>query len=380
MRVLLTAAPGTGHVVPLLGIGQALRDAGHHVQLEHHPSGHDPAREAGLDSVASGISEAEMGAERPRRWPDTEQQPPARWAVRMFTQILAPAMVRDLAPIIRHWRPDLIIHEEGEYAGPVAAATAGIPWLTHGWGSPLRSAAELASLETDAAPLWDQAGLEMPAAAGLYRYGLLNPCPAFLQSEAPGAQTVWPIRPATLRGPQLEHVAAPASGPHRPVAYVGFGTVAHFADAPDEIRAAVTALVRHGLDALVTTHDDLLSRELVEAYPGRVQVRRFVSLRDLLPRCDVAICHGGAGTVLAALAAAVPLVLMPRGSPSQLRMADACTRAGVGRVATVTNLDHTLSSLLADKDLSHRCADAAADLAAMPPPADLVPALEGLLH
>ena len=198
VRVLLTAAPSIGHIAPLLGVATALRDAGHELRLATHASAHDLALHAGLDVIAAGMSEADMLAERRRRWPDTEHQPPSAWGVRMFTQILAPAMIRDLRAIVEDWHPQLLIHEEGEYAGPLAAATAGIPCVTHGWGSPLRSLADLTALEADAAPLWDAAGVDMPAAAGLYRDGLLNPCPAFLQADPPGAAVSWPVRPTGL--------------------------------------------------------------------------------------------------------------------------------------------------------------------------------------
>jgi UDP:flavonoid glycosyltransferase YjiC (YdhE family) len=380
VRVLLTAAPSIGHIGPMLGVAIALRDAGHDVRLATHASGHDVALHAGLDVIAAGMSEADILAERRRRWPDTEHQPPSAWGVRMFTQILAPAMIRDLRAIVEDWHPQLLIHEEGEYAGPLAAAAAGIPCVTHGWGSPLRSVADLTALEADAVPLWDAAGVDMPAAAGLYRDGLLNPCPAFLQADPPGAAASWRVRPTGL--PSRHHENPPAGDVRRrgPVAYIGFGTVAHFADAPGEIRAAVAAVVNSGLDAVVTTTDDSLRGELLDAYPARVEVHPFVSLPDLLPRCRVVVCHAGAGTVLAALAAGAPLVLVPRGAPSQLRMGGACARAGLGRLATIADIDHVVPAVLSDDLMTRRCADAAADLAAMPPPASAVPVLERLVR
>jgi UDP:flavonoid glycosyltransferase YjiC (YdhE family) len=380
VRVLLTAAPSIGHIAPLLGVATALRDAGHDVRLATHASGHDLVLHAGLDVIAAGMSEADMLAERRRRWPDTDQQPPSAWGVRMFTQILAPAMIRDLRAIVEDWHPQLLIHEEGEYAGPLAAATAGIPCVTHGWGSPLRSVADLTALEADAVPLWDAAGVDMPPAAGLYRDGLLNPCPAFLQADPPGAAASWPVRPTGLPSRHSEGAPAGEVGRLGPLAYVGFGTVAHFADAPDEIRAAVAAVVNSGLGAVVTTTDEVLRRELLDAHPARAVVRSFVSFRELFATCRLVISHGGAGTVLAALAAGAPLVLVPRGAPSQLRMADACARAGVGRLATVADINHVVPAVLSDDLMTGRCADAAADLAAMPPPAAAVPALERLVR
>jgi UDP:flavonoid glycosyltransferase YjiC (YdhE family) len=380
VRVLVTAAPSIGHIAPVLGVASALRDAGHEVRLATHRSVHDLGVHAGVGVIAAGMSEADMLTERLRRWPDTEHQPPSAWAVRMFTQILAPAMLRDLDVIVEDWHPQLLIHEEGEYAGPLAATIAGIPCVTHGWGSPLRSVADLVALEADAAPLWDAAGVAMPTAAGLYRDGLLNPCPAFLQADPPGAAVSWAVRPTALHSRHTDDAPAGAAGRLGPLAYVGFGTVAHFADAPDEIRAAVTAVVNSGLGAVVTTTDDSLRRELLEAHPARIEVRSFVSFDELFPTCRLVVSHGGAGTVLAALAAGTPLVLIPRGAPSQLRMAEACARADVGREATVADIDHVVPAVLSDGRMTRRCADAAADLAAMPPPAAVVPALERLVQ
>ena len=36
--------------------------------------------------------------------------------------------------LVRSWRPDLVISEPTEYAGPMAARSAGIPWVEHSWG------------------------------------------------------------------------------------------------------------------------------------------------------------------------------------------------------------------------------------------------------
>ena len=380
MRVLLTAAPSIGHIAPMLGVAVALRDAGHEVRLATHPSGHDVATRAGLDVAAAGMSEAEMLAERRRRWPETERQPPSAWAVRMFTQILAPTMAADLLAIVGDWRPKLIIHEEGEYAGPAVAARTGVPCVTHGWGSPLRPDGDLVTLEGDAAPLWESLGVDMAPAAGLYRDGLLNPCPAFLQPDAPGAPAAWPLRPTTLQEPPGARASEEDWDTDLGLAYVGFGTVAHFADAPAEIRAAVGAVVGRGLTAVVTTTDPNLGAELEEVHSDRVRVRPFVSLPELLARCRIVVSHAGAGTVLASLAAGVPLVLMPRGAPSQLRMATACANAGIARIAAIGDVAKAVAAMLDDEDMPRRLRRAAADIAAMPSPADVVPTLEAIVE
>ena len=65
--------------------------------------------------------------------------------------------------------------------------------------------------------------------------------------------------------------------------------------------------------------------------PANVHVEQWLPLAALLPRCAAVLCHGGAGTTLAALACGLPLVLAPQGA-DQFEMAAACLRAGVARV------------------------------------------------
>lgn len=246
VRVLVSVAPSTGHIIPLLDVGCALRDAGHDVRVATHRTRHELIAGAGLDPVAVGLSGEEMVAERLRQWPETAHQPATVWAVRMWVEVMAPATIAGLRPVIDAWRPDLIVHDEGEYGSPVAAAAAGIPWVTHGFGSPLRPLDELSELEKLARPVWAVSGQLMPANAGLYTYALINPCPRRLQSVAPGVEVAWPLRPRPF-----DAGGASVDGD----AYIGFGTVPTFADAPAELEAAVRACAGEGMRVVVSrTH------------------------------------------------------------------------------------------------------------------------------
>lgn len=370
MRVLVSGVPGLGHLVPLLDLAGALQLAGHEVRVATNEEFHGVIAGAGLQPVPAGMSNVEMRAQRSRRWPETDAQPVSVWATRMWAQVMAPSTLADLLVCMEEWPADVVLHEEGEYAAPVAAAQAGIPWVTHGWGSPLRSANELAEIEDLAAALWESCGRDVPAAAGLYAHALVNPCPPMLQDEPPpGASVVWPIRPCLLegRGPAL---AADV--------YIGFGTVPSLANARSQLTAAVRACTARGLRTVVTAPSEQLRRELAEIDERLVQAREFVSLPALLRSCKVVIAHAGAGTVLGALAFGVPVVLMPRGTPSQLRMADACHRAGVGRQCDPADLDAALDEVLNDPAITAAASKVARQIAELPNACSVVPLVASL--
>src|SRR5262249_12100986 len=139
VRVLVSGVPGLGHLVPLLDLACALQLAGHGVRVATNKEFHGVIAGAGLQPVPAGMSNVEMRERRSRRWPETDAQPVSAWATRMWAQVMAPSTLADLLVCMEEWPPDVVLHEEGEYAAPVAAARAGIPWVTHGWGSPLRS-------------------------------------------------------------------------------------------------------------------------------------------------------------------------------------------------------------------------------------------------
>ena len=96
----------------------------------------------------------------------------------------------------------------------------------------------------------------------------------------------------------------------RPVVYVTEGTM--HSKPPMLLRAAIRGLSSLDATVIVTTgkHRDPDSIGL-GTFPANTRVERFVPHSDLLPRTDVVVTTGGTGTVLAALAAGVPLVVVP---------------------------------------------------------------------
>jgi UDP:flavonoid glycosyltransferase YjiC (YdhE family) len=345
--------------------------AGHEVRFATNVERHPLVAAAGLHPLEAGMSPVEMQEERRRRWPETDRQPASEWATRMWALIMAPSTLRDLLAITAAWRPHVVVHDEGDYAGPVAAARTDIPWVTHGWGSPLRPTGELSELEDLASWLWVSNGLDVPRFAGLYQHALVNPCPRILQLVPPGASIEWPICPAPFDD-EGELLQADA--------YVGFGTVPTFANALAELAAAVSSCTERGMKVAVTAPSEELRNELAAIDPDLVQARDFVRLSALLPSCKIAITHAGAGTVLASLSAGVPLVLIPRGSPSQLRTAQACETAGVSRSCVGDwEIDDAVSAVLSNPAIAENASSAARQIATMPVAGEVAARVEELV-
>lgn len=208
---------------------------------------------------------------------------------------------------------------------------------------------------------------------------MLDPCPPSLYGDSAPlrGQPVRPATPALPSGRDIRHAAA-----GRPLAYVGFGTVPLYRDRPELITAVVEALLARGLDPIITTPDPMLTARLVSLARDRVRVEPWLSLPGTLEWCSLVVCHGGAGTVLAALAAGIPLLLLPQGSPSQARMSRACEFRGLARVldsraADADSLAGPLETLTTDDRFKAAARQVAAEIAAMPGADEAVAALDG---
>ena len=116
-------------------------------------------------------------------------------------------------------------------------------------------------------------------------------------------------------GPQLDDAARAASGnpwtgpPGRPLVLVGLSSTVMRQEGL--LQRAANALGQLQVRGLVTT-GPAVDPEVIAA-PPNVTVTRWVRHADVLPYCSAVITHGGHGTVMKALIAGVPLVVVPLG-------------------------------------------------------------------
>lgn len=137
MRILLTACPAYGHILPLLPLARAAQQQGHEVLFATGPDMVEQLHVRGVAAEVAGPTFAGMQAIRAAAFPHFESLPgEQRLPVSGIGLFGLPARPRaaDLEAIARHWRPDLVVHEVLELGGAILARRLGVPSVTHGFG------------------------------------------------------------------------------------------------------------------------------------------------------------------------------------------------------------------------------------------------------
>src|SRR4051794_15537231 len=128
MRFLVTAAPGLGHLLPILPVAVAARDAGHDVAVATGADLGPIVRRAGLRPVAVGPPNlAAAFAAIDGLAGLTGRRLRARLVSDGFAAIIASAFVDGVLELATDWRPDVIVHEDMEMGSWIAAERLAIP-------------------------------------------------------------------------------------------------------------------------------------------------------------------------------------------------------------------------------------------------------------
>ena len=339
-------------------------------------------------SLRSGWTALAASALYNERHPEALTLPPEEQAVLlvigMFVDIWVSAVMADLDRLL-DWGPDVIIREEGEFAGPLVAALGGVPCVDHSWG-PMRPRSLVETTAAAMAPVWRAHGIEPDPLAGFYRWLYFDICPPSLQfPDAVDVEVLHRLRPATGAVAGVEELPERlAALGTRPVIYVTLGTVTRYNQDVAFFSAAIEGVSDLGADVVVTlgpTGDPLS----LGPQPSHVHVERFVPQGAILRHCRAVVTNGGSGSVIGALAHGVPVLCVPAAaSPSQRRNADAVVRAGAGRSierveATAAGIRAAVSALLEDSSYANVAGRLADEIAQMPPVAEGVTLLERLV-
>lgn len=377
---MLSSTWGVGHVFPMVPLAQALVAAGHAVLWVAPEPAVAAVQDAGIPCRAGGLSDAGVRDAVGRMKALTAPLPPEERAATAFGEMFgawaSPAMVDDLLPISRAFRPDLLIHEPAELAAPLVASLLDVPCITHAWGQAI-PAPVLAGAGKAVASTWAAHDRAVPDHAGLFSHGYLDVCPPAVQCVPTGHITgATPLRPVAYSGPG-DGSPAPALGRStgQPLVYITLGTV--FSD-PRVLQAAVDAAAGAGARVIATVGPQG-DPGVIERPSEHVQVLSWVSQAALLQHTDLVVSHAGSGTFLGALGTGQPQLCLPQAA-DQFRNAHAAVTSGAGLSlapgeVTPAALDAAVRELLEQAHYRQAAAAVADQIAGMPDPTDVAEAL-----
>jgi UDP:flavonoid glycosyltransferase YjiC (YdhE family) len=385
LKVLLTTPGGTGHIHPMVPLAHAMVARGHDVLWALPDRSVGQVEQAGLRAAGTSALPAILPADALRQYPELRDLPPREVPEFMFGKLfgalMAPPMLEGLLPVAHEWRPDLVVSDAAELAGPIVAAELGVPGITKGFG-PLLPERRVARVEQETAPLWRSRGLEPRPYGGSYDHLYVDTYPPELQPQSvPHVPRRQLMRPVTYTGSLAgaEQLPLPAVRADSPLVYVTMGTV--FSNV-ELLRELVTALAELDVRLLVTVGPNG-DPALLGAQPAHVRVERYVPQEALLPRCDVVVSHAGSGTSISTLEHGLPQLCLPQGA-DQFDNATAISSIGAALAlmpgeATGEAVRGAVQQLLDQGSYREAALRLRASILAMPSPDEVGAVLEGLV-
>jgi UDP:flavonoid glycosyltransferase YjiC (YdhE family) len=350
-------------------LARTFRDAGHDVLFATAQDGVGAAVKAGLPArdVAPGVNVMRLFFRALLPHPGVMRREMAGTgsldAVELTFPRLAERMADGAAALADEWRPDLVLHEGLAALGALVAARRGVPSVL------------VDALIFDGGDLFRAVARHLDGVARRYGLGAV-PEPADTVVAIPpslaGARPGRPMRYVPATGGDGA-AALPTSGA-RPVVLVSRSTVSD--PRPDPMMSRVAAAAEHAaVDVVLVRPDRAVARR---ALPPNVTTTDWVPFADVLPRVAGIVHHGGAGSVMTALAAGVPQVVVP-GAGDRAVHARLVADRGAGLAVPAKEITGAvLERLVEDDGLKKASSQVAAEIAAMPPPAELVEPLAAL--
>ncbi|MBK9756898.1 MAG: glycosyltransferase family 1 protein [Nannocystis sp.] len=355
-RVLFVVLAEKGHVHPFIAPAQELARRGHQVGFYAPCDLRGPLARAGIRDVFVGGSEPVEDAGRGPAFAalvrDAERL--RRWISALLIDSV-PLEVSRLTAVVDGFRPQVIVADPMAYAAPIVATRAGLPWagvstslnalVPDGWRSEL--------IATTSA---------LPRAELFAKYGLpgasfrvsdcLSPhlnvawtTPELVGAAPPGVLLAGASLPQVARGDESD-VLGPEPDPARPLVFMALGSQIYHQPRMFEI---VIEASRGQAWQLVLAMGELAGKA---ALPAHVRAMAYAPQLALLARARAMISHGGANSVMEALAHGVPLLVSPicNDQPHNARFVAA---AGAGHIcdlsrATPDEVRATLATLCAD--------------------------------
>ncbi|WP_233238802.1 glycosyltransferase [Bordetella sp. LUAb4] len=322
-RILFCVVPEKGHLNPCIGPAQHLRAAGCAVAFYAPADISDQLDAAGGFELLGPRTKLERhdisrGASFAANIQDADW---LRHWIRVLLVEQAPALVNSIRAILREWRPDVVVIDPLLYASSIAAQLEGLPWvaLSNSLNPVLPADLDSELLRTvrwlgpDREQLFARYGLQ----ARFNGCDVLSPyltlaltTEALVGTPPAGVQLVGPALPAGARGDEASFPWERLD-PERPLIYMSLGSQLYY---QPEVFGKVIEAVRGKPVQLVLSVGELVDTDLLpvdHAHNAQVIAVRYTPQLALLRRTAVFINHGGANSVMEALACGVPMLLSP---------------------------------------------------------------------
>jgi len=356
-RVLFCVIPEKGHLNPYIGPAQALQATGHEVAFYAPADISAQLAAAGIDMFVGPHKTTGGDAHRGRAF--AERIRDAAWLREWIKSLLvdaADAQVAPLRAIIQAIQPDVVAIDPMVYAAAIACDLEGVPWaaISNSLNPVLPDGLDSELLRTVRwlAPARDELFARYGLRAAFRGCDVLSPqlTVAFttdaLVGNVPGVALVGPSLPRTSRGDEVEF-PWDWLDPTRPLVYVSFGS--QIGHQPALFRRVIDAVAKRSVQLVASASDLASSRELGEL-PPNVLLRPYVPQLALLQRAAVLLTHGGANSIMEAIAYAVPPIIVPLCN-DQFHQVHFIERTGIGRAldaerCTAADIGAALDGLL----------------------------------
>jgi UDP-glucoronosyl and UDP-glucosyl transferase len=291
----------------------------------------------------------------------------------LFGRIRGGAALPAMVEAVAGWGADLVVHEISELAGPAAADRYGVPHARVGIGLAIGEHWGVQAMNEALDELRGQIGA---AGSWLERSPYLTLAPPSLEFPSPQ-----PRRALRFREPAgVRPLPDWWSGSEDPLVYVSFGSAAPRFDFFGRLCRAVLDAVADLPLRILFTIGDQSDPGALGPLPRSVHVERWVPQADVMPHAAAMVGHGGSGSTLMAMAAGVPLAVVPlfADQPDNARRV-AQIGAGIaleGGVEAVAEVPRAIRTLLDEPRYLRQARRVAAEVAALPPVDDAVRLLE----
>lgn len=364
MRLLVVAAPLQGHLLPMVPLAMACRDAGHDVVVA---SGADALAVdlGGLRSVdvAPGFRFGPIAGRVLLRHPLlARRELTGRAGVAVVGELFGAAnatFADAVVALAERERPDLIVYEPLGAAGALAARRIGVPSVL--MENSLFAAPELLAAVAASRPMRRRTVPAPDAAITISPASVVGPRPGLQVRPVPysggGDVPDWLSRPGDRPRIVVSRSTVPGPGGGDPATAV----LAAAAQVDAEI-------------VLVRPPDSVRSRAL----PPNIRTVGRVPLDRVLPHAAGFVHHGGAGSVLGGLAAGVPQLAIP-GAGDRRHNAELLAKRGAGLAVDAGAIGGpVLQRLIGDDEIRAAAGEVRDEIAAMPEPASIIDQLAAL--